>query len=91
VAGYDDYFLRHVLALPRDRAGRLVRGEQLPPGVEVDEDGMRVVRNPVPFARMFRQVKERQGYDEERARYAWHDWLLDNPRFGKGGEDRARG
>ena len=85
VAGYTDWQLSYVLCRRRDKAGRLDRSprEELPPWVEVDDDGMRVIRNPVPLGVAFKQVQRRRGRTDEQAVAAWQRWLDDNPKFGK--------
>lgn len=84
VAGYDLRQLRLVICRPRDANGRLVRGgERLPPWVEVDAEGQRVVSNPVPFQEAFYQVQARAGRNRAQAADAWLDWRLRNPRFGR--------
>jgi hypothetical protein len=82
VAGYDVYIMRHVLNRRRDKYGRLVRkSEELPPWVEVDDDGMRVVTRPCSFASMYRKVKRWQGHSTESAEEHWKKYLRDNPRL----------
>lgn len=85
IAGYDDVQIVHVLARRRDKWGKLVRSEELPPGVEVDDDGQRIVTRPVPFKRMYRMVKKLQGLPAEKIDTAWDEWQADNPKFGVGG------
>jgi len=86
IAGYDDVQLSRVVFRRRDRYGRLLRqAEELPPGVCVDEDGMRVVTNPVPYAVMYRQVRQGQGLGRNQAEADWLRFLALNPKLGKGG------
>jgi len=86
VAGYDDRQTYRVVFRRRDRFGRLVRtNDELPPGVDVDEDGMRVVRRPVSYQTMFRQLRREQGYDDPSIDQNWNEFLAANPKFGKGG------
>lgn len=88
IAGMDSYQLAHVYCRKRDKRGRLVRrsgyGEYRP---EVDEDGMRVVSDPVPFSRMFGQVCRGRGMGREQATGLWRDWLTDNPDFRRHAEN----
>jgi len=84
VAGLDDVQVAGILFRPRDKYGRLRKRPDLPPGVEVDDEGMRVVKNPVPYAVMFRQVRRRQGLNEEQVEASWREFLSANPKFGKG-------
>jgi hypothetical protein len=86
VAGYDDEMLARVVFRRRDRYGRLVRAtEDLPPGVEVDEDGQRVVTDPRPFSVMYRQVRMSQGMSREEAEDDWLLYKAANPALGVGG------
>lgn len=85
VAGYDDAFMRHVLLRPRDKHGRLVRRGDLPPGVEVDEDGMRTVTRATDLETLYRRILRRRGVSPEAAEARWQEWLKDNPKFYTGG------
>jgi hypothetical protein len=86
VAGYDDSQLSRVIFRRRDGHGALVRGDTLPPWVHVDSNGMRVVKDPRPFAEVFRRVKKWQGLEKEQAEQAWKKWRGENPKYGVGGE-----
>ncbi len=82
IAGYDALVLKWVVFRKRNKYGALVQAhDELPPGVEVDDDGMRIISNPVPFSAMFRQVKKRQGLNKEQTEAQWQEWLLVNPQF----------
>ncbi len=60
------------IGLRRDKWGALVKHvEDLPPWVEVDDDGMRIISKPQSFGKMFRQVKKFQGLNKEKAEQAW--------------------
>lgn len=65
----------------RNKFGELVRNEEdLPEGVEVDDEGMRVVKNPVAFSKMFRQVATMRGLDPDQE---WDRYLERNPGLGR--------
>jgi hypothetical protein len=87
IAGYDNYQFLRVICRRRDRYGKLVRGEELPEWVEVDEDGMRTIGNPVPYEVMYKQVKTSSGMERDQAERSWEQFLEEHPRFGVGGED----
>jgi hypothetical protein len=55
--------------------------------VEVDEDGMRTIGNPVPYEVMYKQVKTSSGMERDQAERSWEQFLEEHPRFGVGGED----
>ncbi len=84
IAGYNDLQLAYVVCRRRDSMGRLqgVR-EDLPPGVDVDEDGMRVVRDPVAFSEMYWQVRRCQGLNEPLIERDWCRYLAENPKLGE--------
>lgn len=71
IAGLDSVQLEHIVFRPRNKHGALKRGNGLPPGVHVDEDGMRVVKNAVGYERAFREA----GGSEEK----WKEFVADNP------------
>lgn len=72
VARWDDRQMLGCIGLRRDKWGALVKHvEDLPPWVEVDDDGMRIISKPQSFGKMFRQVKKFQGLNKEKAEQAW--------------------
>jgi hypothetical protein len=86
IAGYDDRQLHYVVSRPRDKQGRLYRrGGDLPEGVETDAQGMRIVREPVAFAQMFREVQEYQGVPEPEQAARWQTYREANPGLYSGG------
>lgn len=86
IASYDPAQLLWVISRKRDRCGKLIRNrELLPPGVHVDENGMRIVKNPTPFNVMFKQVKTRQGLTREEVAAEWAEYRANNPKLGVGG------
>jgi hypothetical protein len=85
IAGYDSTMLRWVIARPRDKYGRLKRRGNLPPWVEVDDKGMRVVTRPVAFQTMFRQVAKSKGLELEQIDKEWKEYQAANPKLGVGG------
>ena len=91
IAGYDLRYVTYVLGRRRDERGRLIRHPaDWPAHVEVDSEGMRVVRNPVGFSTMFMQVKKRShGLDDAEAREQWAQFRADNPRMGQVLEEQA--
>ncbi len=67
-----------VVGLRRDKWGALVRHtEDLPPWVEVDDEGMRIVSRPTSFGKMYRQVKRGQGLSKDKAEQAWVAYVAD--------------
>jgi hypothetical protein len=84
IAGYDNYQLKWVLFRSRDKYGRLIRVDSdLPPWVHVDERGMRVVKNPVGFGKMYRRLKARQGLSREKVAERWAEYVKAHPRLGR--------
>ena len=86
VAGYDPWQWRLVLCRARNSSGQLIRddgGEKLPPWVEVDERGQRVISKPVSFSQAFMQVQKRRGKNKEQSAAAWAEWMKDNPGYGQ--------
>lgn len=84
IARLDDYQLRWVVFRRRDKYGGLMRrgANDLPPHVQVDANGMRVVTNPQPFSKMFRDVKRRQGVVNERdIEERWKQYTAENPQL----------
>lgn len=87
MAGLDNYQMNWVVFRARDQHGKLIRRpSSLPPWVHVDADGMRIVKNPIPFKRMFRQVQELRGKSKAEAELAWELYQLEHPKLGRGGE-----
>ena len=83
VAGYDDVQMRWLLFRERDRWGQLMRVDKdLPPWVHVDEDGMRIVKNPTPFEKMYKQVRQYQRWTPENIEDDWLDFKRHNPKMG---------
>lgn len=76
-----------MVARSRDAQGQLIRsGGQLPPGVQTDAEGMRVVvGEPVSFGTMFRQVRRYQGLTDAEAEASWAAYLAEHPHCGRGG------
>lgn len=86
IAGYDDVQMNWVVCRQRDDRGRLQRGnEQLPPGVHVDDDGMRVVKSPSSYAAAFAKASSEVGVAPDLAKQRWQEFLEANPRCGVGG------
>jgi hypothetical protein len=82
IAGYDTRQMFYIICRKRDKHGRLIRSalERLPPWVEVDDDGMRTVNNPVGFGDMFSQVQRKvRKKTATEATAAWQAYLADNP------------
>lgn len=82
IAGYSTIQMNHMLFLKRDKWGRLEDPRNaLPPGVEVDDNGMRVIspNNRRPFTKSFQRVKKRQGLNDAEAQKAWDDYLARHP------------
>lgn len=87
IAGYDTVQMLGVIWRKRDKYGKLIRNNDLPEGVEVDEDGMRTISNPVPFRDMFIGVRRNiVGESDTSAEAAWERYCEDNPKLGIGGE-----
>lgn len=88
VASYDDWQMANVVCRKRDKSGRLVStrqslgpdGEELPPWVEVDDNGQRVVSRPTSFGKMFQAAKKAQGMKDWEAKRAWHSYSDNDPR-----------
>jgi hypothetical protein len=88
IAGYDPWQWRDVLTRARDEQGRLVRGEKLPPWVHVDSEGMRVIKKPVAFETVYKDLRTKLGgMTAEEAEEDWQKWRAVNPKFGVGGDD----
>ena len=84
IADYDGVQMMLIVCRKRDKYGKLIRGEQLPPGVEVDSEGMRVVSNPVSFEGMFRGLKLKQTRgNRELTEQLWEGYLEANPSLRK--------
>ncbi len=89
IAGYSDLQLRRIVFRERDKFGALVRvDDDLPEYVRntMDENGHRVVKNPKPFAIMFKQVAKRKGMDDKTVAEQWESYVKDNPKLKKGGD-----
>ena len=86
IAGYDDVIIFRIIGRHRDQYGKLVRDNGLPSGVEVDENGMRVIRNPMPFTAMLRDVWESRGLERSEALGKVDEYLAENPKLGRGGD-----
>ncbi len=83
IARYDDTITAYIVGRKRDKSCRLVRDngeEQLPPWVEVDEHGQRVVGKPTSFGQMFKAAKRAQGMKDWEATRAWHVYSDNDPR-----------
>jgi hypothetical protein len=50
----------------RDEHGNLIRTAGLPPGVEVDGRGMRMLRGKTSFETMYKDVCKRRGMEAEK-------------------------
>lgn len=86
VAGYDDLQTMEVVFRKRDANGSLVRGGGLPPGVNVDADGMRIIKNRQPLERVYKKLKkEFAGLTESQADEQWERFRAENPTMGRGG------
>lgn len=79
VAGYTTWQMVHVIGRERDKSGCLVRKSKNKLPVDVDDDGMVVVKRPVGYGTMYRQVKLRQGMTPKQAGAAWEDFKRANP------------
>jgi hypothetical protein len=62
-----------------DRDVLVFRDPELPDWVEVDDQGMRIVTNPIPFREMFWEVNGHLLPEEILT--AWHAYLVDNPQL----------
>lgn len=75
IARLDDVQISRCLNLPRDRRGNLLRRDsELPPGVEVDDDGMRVITNNCGYGAAFVKAKVHHGMDAEDAKKQYQQW-----------------
>lgn len=81
IAGYTNTFLCGVLFLRRNKYGELIRDTGLPPHVEVDDNGMRKISNPVPFSEMFFSVQASKGLNKEQVAERWDRYLDLNPKL----------
>ena len=86
IAGYSTVQMQHMLLLRRDKWGNLVDpSEELPPGVEADDAGNRVIPKGSKggFTHGFKMAKLAQGASIEEAQAAWEMYLKDNPQLAK--------
>ncbi len=85
-------WIRRALFLPRDKYGRLKREDpDLPPGVEVDDDGKRVIKGKrATLAQVFKQVNLERGLSLDQIKDAWAKFREQNPDMGKGGKRERR-
>lgn len=77
---------RHVLYIPRDNTGKIIRKRtDLPEGVLVDANGMRVLSNkkPITLKEAFRKINRKRGLSKEQVEEAWRKYEADNPRMGR--------
>lgn len=75
IAGLDDVQIAYVLNRRRDRHGNLIReDEELPPGVEVDDNGMRIITNPTSYGRAYVKAKMHYGVSEHQAKDEFRKW-----------------
>jgi len=86
IAGYTPW-TRMALFYPRDQHGRLKRRyRDLPEGVEVDANGMRVITGPkISLKEATYRANRELGLAEADIDKLWQKFLDDNPLYGKGG------
>ncbi len=76
IARLDDVQIGRCLNLPRDSRGNLVGATGLPPGVEVDEDGNRVISSPCNLGAAVVKAKKHHGVDVEVAKKQYRAWWM---------------
>lgn len=88
-----DVQLQWIVSRKRDQSGRLTSSTGLPPGVEVDSRGMRVISSPSVggFKQMYHKVWAKRGLKPDQVKDNWQKWLDNNPSYSRKNkrEDRA--
>lgn len=75
IARLDDVQIARCLNLPRDRRGNLLRRDsELPPGVEVDDDGLRVVSSPCGLGVAVVKARVAKGVPVDDAKRQYAEW-----------------
>lgn len=94
IAGYTPW-VRMALFAPRDKHGRLRREDKgLPEGVEVDDNGYRVVgegsSKRTTMAQAIKRAWRRHGMTKQQVEEAWARYKEANPDMGRGGSREGR-